>query len=272
MSCPHCVRGFPLPGEPKGVLRTDLMLDAYLASPNASSEQWTPASRAVVLLTDIFGLNLPNPKLLADRFSQELGCDVWVPNFFDPAPFLRADEIELPDRPGVKLSWWSYIKYFWILITRLPTVIRSRPSKAAARTTKFLEQIRAKYEYTSVGSIGYCWGGSLLYHIAQTHAIESAVIVHPGGYKDEQLKAIRVPVSWSLAEDCDYVKQKQIDNAEAIFASRKGKDNFVEYEFKVYPGTAHGFAARPNLALPAVKEGFERAFEQAVNWFKKTLF
>ncbi|KAL1733758.1 Alpha/Beta hydrolase protein [Schizophyllum commune] len=239
MSCPHCVRGFPLPGEPKGVLRTDLMLDAYLASPNATSEQWTPASRAVVLLTDIFGLNLPNPKLLADRFAQELGCDVW---------------------------------YFWILITRLPTVIRSRPSKAAARTTKFIEQIRAKYEYTSVGSIGYCWGGSLLYHIAQTHAIESAVIVHPGGYKDEQLKAIRVPVSWALAEDCDYIKQKQIDNAEAIFAARKGKDNFVEYEFKVYPGTAHGFAARPNLALPAVKEGFERAFEQAVNWFQKTLF
>ncbi|KAI5892199.1 uncharacterized protein SCHCODRAFT_015880 [Schizophyllum commune H4-8] len=187
MSCPHCVRGFPLPGEPKGVLRNDLMLDAYLASPNAPSEQWTPSHRAVVLLTDIFGLNLPNPKLLADRFSQELGCDVVGPQFLRP----------------------------------------------------------------------YCWGGSRLYHIAQTHAIESAVIVHPGGYKDEQLKAIRVP--------------KQIDNAEAIFASRKGKDDFMEYEFKVYPGTAHGFAARPNLALPAVKEGFERAFEQAVNWFKKTL-
>ncbi|KAL1664643.1 hypothetical protein GGF50DRAFT_127038 [Schizophyllum commune] len=188
MSCSHCVRGFPLPGEPKGVLRSDLMLDVYLASPNPSSEQWKPSSRAV---------------LLADRFSQELGCDVWVPNCFDH---------------------------------------------------------------------NYCWGGSMLYHIAQTHAIESAVIVHPGGYKDEQLRAIRMPVSWALAEDCDYIKQKQIDNAEAIFAARKGKENFVEYEFKVYPGTAHGFAARPNLALPAIKEGFERAFEQAVNWFKKTLF
>lgn len=58
------------------------------------------------------------------------------------APFLRADEIELPDRPGVKISWWSYIKYFWILITRLPTFIRSRPSKAAARTTKVRSQAR----------------------------------------------------------------------------------------------------------------------------------
>ena len=63
----------------------------------------------------------------------------------------------------------------------------------------------------------------------------------------------------------------------------------MDYEFKVYPGklscgflrvmlihilqgTAHGFAARPNLAYPEVKAGYEGAFEQAVQWFKKTLF
>lgn len=75
--------------------------------------------------------------------------------------------------------------------------------------------------------------------------------------------------------------------AEAEFEGRKGKDNFVEYEFKDYKGiyhlasfvptsfflagTTHGFAARPNLSYPEVKAGFEGAFEQTVNWFKKTL-
>jgi carboxymethylenebutenolidase len=82
---------------------------------------------------------------------------------------------------------------------------------------------------------------------------------------------------------------------EAELASRKGKDNFVEYEFKDYPGaftlsylfhssavelttslpllsgTTHGFAARPNLEYPEVKAGFEGAFTQTVEWFKKTL-
>ena len=36
-------------------------------------------------------------------------------------------------------------------------------------------------------------------------------------------------------------------------------------------GTAHGFAARPNLEVPEVKEGYEKAFQQTVDWFKKTL-
>ena len=38
-----------------------------------------------------------------------------------------------------------------------------------------------------------------------------------------------------------------------------------------YPGTAHGFAARPNLNVPEVKLAHEEAFEQTVEWFSKTL-
>jgi hypothetical protein len=34
---------------------------------------------------------------------------------------------------------------------------------------------------------------------------------------------------------------------------------------------AHGFGARPNFAYPDVKEGFEKAFQQAVDWFNKTI-
>lgn len=85
---------------------------------------------------------------------------------------------------------------------------------------------------------------------------------------------------------------KYRQECEAELEGRRGKDNFVDYEFKDYkgklpippwlhnslsmcsrphPGTTHGFAARPNLAYPEVKEGFEGAFEQAVNWFEKTL-
>jgi len=36
-------------------------------------------------------------------------------------------------------------------------------------------------------------------------------------------------------------------------------------------GTAHGFAARPNLEIPEVEEAYEKAFQQTVDWFKKTL-
>ncbi|KAL1744446.1 dienelactone hydrolase [Schizophyllum fasciatum] len=247
MSCPNCIRGVVLQGDPKGIMRGDL--DAYLASPKLPT---VPSTRAIVLLTDIFGLNLVNSKLMADRFSQELACDVWVPNLF--------------------ISWWTWLKFMWILITRFPTMRRNKPAKASVRAERFIERIRGEYKYAGVGAVGYCYGGSVLYRIAATKHIESAVIAHPGKYRDEQLKAIRVPVSWALAEDDKNLRQDKIDQAEAIFAQRKGKDNFVDYEFKVYPGTAHGFAARPNLSLPEVKAGFEGAFEQAVQWFRKTLF
>ena len=78
------------------------------------------------------------------------------------------------------------------------------------------------------------------------------------------------------------------NKAEAVFAERKGKDNFIEYEFVDYKGssrrplrlevilslltgTVHGFAARPNLSIPVIKESFEKVTTQIVQWFKKTL-
>jgi carboxymethylenebutenolidase len=36
-------------------------------------------------------------------------------------------------------------------------------------------------------------------------------------------------------------------------------------------GTTHGFATRPNLDIPEIKEAYQKAFEQVVEWFDKTL-
>jgi len=86
MSCPDCVRGNILPGEPTGeTTKAYGNLEAYLAaSPSGSSK------RAVVILTDIFGIYVVNAKIIADRYAKELDCDVWVPDFFNgasPSPF-----------------------------------------------------------------------------------------------------------------------------------------------------------------------------------------
>lgn len=74
--------------------------------------------------------------------------------------------------------------------------------------------------------------------------------------------------------------------AEAIFAVRKDKTDFVPYEFVDYKGrfdlsfisylmcdsgTVHGFACRPNLAYDDTKAGFEGSLSQTVEWFRKTL-
>ena len=77
MSCPDCLTGGLLPGEPAGSISTQ---GAYFApAPTDSTES---SKAAVCLLTDAFGLDLKNSKILADNFAKELKCDVWVPDYF----------------------------------------------------------------------------------------------------------------------------------------------------------------------------------------------
>lgn len=58
---------------------------AYLTSSgDANARQ---GGRAIILLSDGFGLPLVNSHLLADKFSKELSCDVWIPDLFNGTQF-----------------------------------------------------------------------------------------------------------------------------------------------------------------------------------------
>ena len=74
MSCPQCTQGYVLPGEPTGTMIDDTY---FAAAPEGAS-----STKAIVLLTDIFGLPLKNNKILADELAKRVGCDVWVPDLF----------------------------------------------------------------------------------------------------------------------------------------------------------------------------------------------
>lgn len=76
MSCENCFKGYILPGEPSG----SIVDGAYL---HAASSPAPGPKRAVVLFTDIFGLDLVNCKIQADLLSEKLNMDVWVPDLFD---------------------------------------------------------------------------------------------------------------------------------------------------------------------------------------------
>ena len=83
MTCTCCYKGFFLPGEPK----------SSMVSPNyftpAQASDTTERTKAIVLLTDIFGLPVPNPRIIADHLTEHVGIDVWVPDFFDPSALLK---------------------------------------------------------------------------------------------------------------------------------------------------------------------------------------
>jgi len=106
----------------------------------------------------------------------------------------------------------------------------------------------------------YCYGGSTCIRFAsRPDLVNSAVICHPGAFTIEDIRKVKVPTSWACAEGVSYCFYSTLsitylttanlddvffsnalrDKSEAELASRKEKENFVEYEFKVYKGLFH---------------------------------
>lgn len=83
MSCPDCTTGGFLLGEPAGTIST---MGAYF-SPNPENDQ--PSNKAILLLTDAFGLPMKNCKIMADNLAKRLACDVWVPDIFNGESFTQ---------------------------------------------------------------------------------------------------------------------------------------------------------------------------------------
>ena len=150
----------------------------------------------------------------------------------------------------------------------------------------------------------YCYGGSTVVHFTGTEFIHTAFICHPGGCKISEVKAIRVPTSWACAEGTiqfiryciytEFLRQRTFSgltqngcNGKQFLQGKKTKVlwNMNSKTIKVgcrhvqestpetdkCAGTAHGFAARPNLNVPEVKLAHEEAFEQTIEWFSKML-
>jgi hypothetical protein len=134
MSCPDCVRGHILPGEPTGSTTniSGLSPAYFAAAPNASG----PTKSAVLLLTDVFGLPLKNSKIIADRFASSLDVDVWVPDMFDGDPPFEDEKMHGPEKAGENMGFWGWVMLIWMALPRIRSLYRSRPSVAEERVKK----------------------------------------------------------------------------------------------------------------------------------------
>jgi len=269
MSCPECYKGFVLPGEPKGTM---FGLDYFAAAPKDATQR----RKAICLLTDIFGSSLPNPKIVADYLAEHVGVDVWVPDFFLGKPIFKVNDLNeleplMPDRAGVKTSWLTIGRFIIKGLPHLPRFIANRPSVVDPRVQEFIKRIKEEKGYERIGAVGYCFGGAIAARLGATDSVNTIVVAHPAKLTPEQMRAIKVPTSWALAQEDHSFKDKDVKTAQDIFKEKEEKSDHVDYEFRIWEGTAHGFAVRPNLKVPEVKAGYEGALEQTVVWFNKTL-
>jgi len=242
----------------------------YLSSKATVAPADGGSKKAILILPDIFGLGIVNPKLVADMLNEKVGCDVFVPDTFEGGPIWNEDMMApyLPDEAGVKQSFLTKLVFVWKIITTIPRIWPNRPHLVAARTETFIKDLQAQ-GYTSIALAGYCFGGSVAAYLApKPELVKAVVLAHPGAFSDDQIKAFKVPSCWPIAEDDHGTPTKRWGEYEAILRA-KGDD--VPCEFKIYPGTAHGFAARPNMEKPVIKQAFYDSVDQTADWCKRFL-
>ncbi|KAJ6560167.1 hypothetical protein B0H19DRAFT_1260807 [Mycena capillaripes] len=156
MSCSDCLKGSVLEGKSTGVM----VQGAYFAT-GATSD------RAIILLTDIFGLSLNNSQILADNF--------------EGRPPVTVEQMNtLPDRAGAKMSFLDTPKLVLTVLPSLPALIRNRAAVVDARTISFIKKLQEEKKHANLGAIGYCFGGGIATRVGTSTAhFNSIVLVHP---------------------------------------------------------------------------------------------
>ncbi|OAA58487.1 dienelactone hydrolase [Niveomyces insectorum RCEF 264] len=214
-------------------------------------------TRAVLYLTDVFGIQLAENKLLADSFARA-GFVTVAPDLFGghPAP----GDINVP---GFNTT----------AFLAAHGANQTDPIVAAG-----LAYLRDTLGLSRIGATGYCYGGRYAFRAggpllgtanttagagAVAHAVFAA---HPSMLSDDEIAAIQGPASVAAAENDSLMPPARRGEITALL-QKTGQ----AYSFSVYGGTSHGFGVRVNVTDPRQKFAKEEAFFQAARWFSTWL-
>ncbi|KIK62366.1 hypothetical protein GYMLUDRAFT_41788 [Collybiopsis luxurians FD-317 M1] len=247
--CDDCFKGVTHEGTPKGHWEKIGGIDCYVGIP---SDIEYPKDKALLFLSDVFGMQLVNNRLLVDDFAANGILTYGVDYFFgDPMP-ADAMNSETFDRD----AWRAQHGYD-----------RTRPAVDAVIAALKEKGIQ------SFGATGYCFGAAYTVPLAIENVIQVAAVSHPSRLKvpEDLEKYASVSKAPFLINSCEvdamFPKESQA-KADEIF----GNDKFAPgYKREYFPGCKHGFAVRGDMNDTKVKAGKEGAFKATVEWMKKCL-
>lgn len=244
--CEHCVKGVIHEGEAKGTIEKIEGVEVYVATPTKDY----PKDKAILLLTDIFGISLINSKLLADSFAEN-GLLTFVPDLFD-------GDAAPPDAlTGGKFDLGAWLG-------------KHSAAEGYKNVEKVLPGLKAKGIKDFAG-VGYCYGVKLVFLATFNGHIKVAAGNHPSFIQIpedlEKFAATGVPILLNTCEIDSMFPISTQAKADEIF-----KDSGVKlYKRNYYPGCTHGFTVRGDLSDPKVKHGNESAFKECYEWIATKL-
>ncbi|KAH7326160.1 dienelactone hydrolase [Stachybotrys elegans] len=198
---------------------------------------------AVLYLTDVFGIQLNENKLLADSFGRA-GYLTVAPDLFNgtPAPS------DINGTPNFNLTDFLYHHRVEIIDPVIASVV---------------DYIRTDLGVSKIAVTGYCFGGRYAFReIAEGKGADVAFTAHPSLVEESEIEAITKPISIAFAETDDLLPADVRHEYETqLLATGE------PYYLSLYSGTQHGFGVRANVSDPEQKFAKEQAFFQAVRFF-----
>ncbi|KAK6209358.1 hypothetical protein LQW54_006346 [Pestalotiopsis sp. IQ-011] len=289
MSCPDCFRGGISKDDSTGKWITTHGLRTYVAEP----EPGVALKGLIVYITDAFGPDFVNNRVLCDRYARG-GFLVYCPDLMNGRA-MSPSVIPSAHTLLEKKSWFTtiFIKPFLlvqVLYHILPWMITCSIANTEAGVIKYFHSLRTspppfETKDLNIGTTGFCWGGKhvvtlakddpkhrVVRHSSQTLSstpeplIDAAFVAHPTYIQvPDDVEAIRIPISWAVGEEDLQMKAENVRKVKEILESSKG----VEHEVQLLPGAKHGFANRTDPDDEVAMAAATRAEEQAKSWFSR---
>ncbi|KAL1866755.1 hypothetical protein VTK73DRAFT_4547 [Phialemonium thermophilum] len=228
-------------GTPVGTEEVVDGVTFYISKPTGDT-----VKGAVLYLTDVFGIQLLQNRLLADSFARA-GYLTVAPDMFNGTP-ARVD-IDLPTLEASQFLEAHDVNGTDAIVDKAVAYLRA--TEAGAK---------------KIAATGYCFGGRYAFRVAAAgrKGADVAFAAHPSMLEDDEISAVGGPASVAAAETDPMMPPERRSEIEALLL-KTGQP----YQLSLYSGTSHGFGVRVNVSDPVQKFGKESAFLQAVRWFNK---
>lgn len=201
-------------------------------------------------MTDVFGLDLNNVKVLADKYAESVGAYVVVPDQFnnDAAPL---DALSNPN------SGFS-----------VPDFIGKHNPRDTSLTEKVVKELKQKYK--KIGTMGFCWGAPGSLAMAHADGLADAVaFAHPSLTETSDFEKLKKPMLGIRSEHDFIFTDDKV--AEALEATKKLAKDGQFIKWSLYLNTTHGFAARGDEEDGQTALAMGQAFHEVVGFFKAFL-
>uniref|UniRef100_A0A8B9XI34 Carboxymethylenebutenolidase homolog n=1 Tax=Bos mutus grunniens TaxID=30521 RepID=A0A8B9XI34_BOSMU len=177
------------------------------------------AGKAVVVIQDIFGWQLPNTRYMADMIAGN-GYTTIVPDFF------------VGQEPWHPSGDWS----------TFPEWLKTRNARKIDKEfDAVLKYLKQQCHAKRIGVVGFCWGGTAVHHLMLKHPELRAGVSVYGIIKDaEDVYGLKNPTLFIFAENDAVIPLEQV----SLLTQKLKEHCKVEYQIKTFSGQTHGFVHR----------------------------